>query len=219
MLNNCCFCINLRTATLVLAVLGAVTHLYGAMTLTALSDEFDDADTGAVLGLTAYSYLSGFACLAGAVGVLKNNVKHLRFFNAYYWADLGLHTMFSVASALMLFSLHTDVCKEIVSEAKDDEFDMNTCESVYIQGAWVVTIAMAINMLLKLHFAFAIHSYTKQVKQNKDDEELMDSVISTPYPTAYISTTPKDNKEQPIYVAGQEYIPDEKKQQQAEEQH
>lgn len=66
---------NYRTATLVLAVLGAVTHLYGALTLTALSDEFDDADTGAVLGLTAYSYLSGFACLAGAVGVLKVNLE------------------------------------------------------------------------------------------------------------------------------------------------
>jgi hypothetical protein len=54
-----------------LAVLGTITHLYGAMTLTALSDEFDEADTGAVLGLTAYSYFSGFACLAGAIGVLK----------------------------------------------------------------------------------------------------------------------------------------------------
>lgn len=54
-----------------MAALGAVTHLYGAMTLTALSDEFDEADTSAMLGLTAYSYLSGFACLAGAIGVLK----------------------------------------------------------------------------------------------------------------------------------------------------
>ncbi|CAO3633314.1 unnamed protein product [Mucor hiemalis] len=212
MLNNCCFCINLRTATLVLAAMGAVTHLYGAMTLTALSDEFDEADTGAVLGLTAYSYLSGFACLAGAIGVLKNNVKQLRFFNAYYWADLGLHTLFSVASAFMLFSLHTEICKEIVSEAKDDEFDMNTCESVYISSAWIVTLAMAINMLMKLHFAFAIHSYTKRISQDKQEEELANNVIVTPYPTAYISS--KDVKEQPIYVAGQEYIPDEKKQQQ-----
>jgi hypothetical protein len=127
--------------------------------------------------------------------------------------------MFSVASAVMFFSLHTDICKEIVSEAKDDEFDMNTCELVYIRGAWLVTIAMAINMLLKLHFAFAIHSYTKQVKQNIDEEETMNSVIVTPYPTAYISsTTTKDTKEQPIYVAGQEYIPDEKKQQAEEQQ-
>lgn len=41
------------------------------MTLTALSDEFDEADTAALLGLTGYSYFSGFACLAGAIGVLK----------------------------------------------------------------------------------------------------------------------------------------------------
>jgi hypothetical protein len=67
-----------RAATLVLAVLGAVTHLYGAMTLTALSDEFEETDTGAVFGLTAYSYLSGFACLAGAIGVLKVNILFLR---------------------------------------------------------------------------------------------------------------------------------------------
>lgn len=62
-----------RTATLLLAVLGTISHLYGALTLTALSDEFEDADMGAVFGLTAYSYLSGFACLAGAIGVIKVN--------------------------------------------------------------------------------------------------------------------------------------------------
>ncbi|KAI8973223.1 hypothetical protein BDF20DRAFT_824085 [Mycotypha africana] len=209
MLNNCCFCISLRTATLILAVLGAFTHLYGAMTLTALSTDFDDADTGAILGLTAYSYLSGFACLAGAIGVMKNNIRHLKFFNAYYWADLGMHTMFSIASAFMLFSLHSEICKEIVSEANDDEFDMNTCEYVYIRSAWFVIIAMAINMLLKLHFAFAIHSYTKRVKQTIDEEEMMNHVVVAPYPTAYISA---DTKEQPpMYVAGQEFIPDEKK--------
>ncbi|KAI8327400.1 hypothetical protein EDC96DRAFT_531969 [Choanephora cucurbitarum] len=201
MIKNCCFCINLRTATLALAILGTFTHLYGAMTLTALSDEFDDADTGAVLGLTAYSYLSGFACLAGAIGVLKNNTKHLRFFNAYYWADLVLHTV---------FHLHTEICQEIVSEVKDDELDMNTCEMLYIRSSWFVTLAMAINMLLKLHFAFAIHSYTKQVKQHQlEDAEAADHVVVTPYPMG----APMDVKE-PIYVAGQEFIPDEKKSQQ-----
>jgi hypothetical protein len=39
---------------------------------------------------------------------------------------------------------------------------------------------------------------------------MMNHVIVAPYPTAYISQS--DVKEQPIYVAGQEYIPDEKKQ-------
>lgn len=54
-----------------MAILGAFTHLYGALTLTALSDEFEEVDTTAIFGLTAYSYISGFACLAGAIGVLK----------------------------------------------------------------------------------------------------------------------------------------------------
>lgn len=121
--------------------------------------------------------------------------------------------MFSVASAYMLFSLHTEICKEIVSEAEDEEFDMSTCESVYIQSSWIVTLAMAFNMLLKLHFAFAIHSYTKLVKQEQEDEELMNNVvIVAPYPTAH-SMSVEDTKEQPpLYVAGKEFIPDEKKQ-------
>ncbi|GAA5798905.1 hypothetical protein HPULCUR_004312 [Helicostylum pulchrum] len=212
MLKNCCFCINLRTATLVLAALGAVTNLYSAMTLTVLFDEIDEAATTAMLGITAYSYLSGFACLAGIFGVLKNNVKQLSLFSRFYWVDLGLHTMFSIASAVMLFSLRTEVCNQVVSEAKDEEFDMDLCESVYIASAWFVTLAMAINMLLKLHFAFAIHAYTNSAKQAEQEEESMDQVlVVAPYPIAHIST--KDVKDQPIYVAGQEFVPDEKKQQ------
>lgn len=54
-----------------MAALGAVANLYSAMTLTVLSDEFDEADTAVMFGITAYSYLSGFACLAGIFGVLK----------------------------------------------------------------------------------------------------------------------------------------------------
>lgn len=61
-----------------------------------------------------------------------------------------LHTFFSVASAVLLFSLDHEICKKIVSEVKDDELDMNTCESIYISSAWIVTLAMAINMLLKV---------------------------------------------------------------------
>ncbi|KAI9478507.1 MAG: hypothetical protein EXX96DRAFT_571179 [Benjaminiella poitrasii] len=206
MLKNCCFCINLRTATLVLALMGTMTHLYGAMTLTALSDEFEEADTSTLLGLTVYSYLSGFACLAGAIGVLKKNLKHLCLFNTYYWVDLALHTIFSIASAYLLFSLHTDLCKEIVSEAQDDEFDLATCEYVYIRGAWLVTIAMAINMLLKLHFAFAIHSYMKQVKKETEEDEEATRVVVVDKPVIVYEKQPV------MYVAGQEYVPDEKKQ-------
>jgi hypothetical protein len=38
-----------------------------------MSDAFEDFDRGTVFGLTIYSYISGLACLAGAVGVFKVN--------------------------------------------------------------------------------------------------------------------------------------------------
>jgi hypothetical protein len=60
--------------------------------------------------------------------------------------------MFSISSACMFFSMHSEICSEIVSEIKDDEFDMETCETVYLRSAWVITIAMALNMLLKVFF-------------------------------------------------------------------
>ncbi|KAI8391386.1 uncharacterized protein BYT42DRAFT_556703 [Radiomyces spectabilis] len=208
MLNKCCLCIDLRTATLLLAILGAFTHLYGGLMLTAISDEFDSEDFGAVFSLTVYSFLSGIACIVGAVGVFKNDVKRLRIFSAYYWADLVLHTVFAVASAVLLFSLDSEVCSELASEA-EEPFDMELCESVYVKSAWVVVLTMAINMLLKLHYAFAIRAYTVRVQQQDQSDVAVVGIVAAP--PAY-TPVPAMEKDQPIYVAGQEYIPDEKKQ-------
>ncbi|CAO3599877.1 unnamed protein product [Absidia cylindrospora] len=183
-----------------------------------MANDFQDFDSGTVFGLTMYSYLSGLACLAGAIGVLKNNVKKLRFFNIYYWADLGLHTGFAVASAAMLFTLHTEICKEIIQDEHVD-FDMETCEAAYIQSGWIITIAMAINMLLKLHFAFAIHSYTKRMQQEQQESSFYqqnDTIVINyaPVPVPTIINEKQHTKEDVIYVAGKEFIPDDKKQQQ-----
>jgi hypothetical protein len=49
----------------------------------------------------------------------------------------------------MLFTLHSDICKEIIQDEHAD-FDMETCETIYIQSAWIITVAMAVNMLLKV---------------------------------------------------------------------
>ncbi|KAI8335463.1 hypothetical protein BC941DRAFT_430398 [Chlamydoabsidia padenii] len=193
-MKNCCFCISLRTATLMLALLGTLTHFYSGLTLSTVS--FEDYDSGVVFALTLYSYLSGWACLAGAMGVLKNNVKRLRLFNVYYWVDLVLHSFFAVGGAAMLFVLHTNICEELTLQ--DTELDMETCEAAYITSAWIVTIAMALNMLLKLHFAFAIHSYYKRIQQQTT--------------TALVVVTMDDEQKEEIkYVAGKEFIPDDKK--------
>ena len=67
--------------------------------------------------------------------------------------------LFSVASAYLLFSMHTEICEQVVRDAPSDEpMDMESCESVYGASAWLVTIAMAINMLIKV--------YSKQTKSH-----------------------------------------------------
>lgn len=81
----------------------------------------------------------------------QHNAKHLRLFSSFYWIDLALHMLFSVASAYLLFSMHTEICEQVVREAPNDEpMDMESCESVYSASAWLVTLAMAINMLIKV---------------------------------------------------------------------
>ncbi|ORX56827.1 hypothetical protein DM01DRAFT_323375 [Hesseltinella vesiculosa] len=186
-------------------MLGAMTHLYSGFTLTAMSDAFEEFDQGTLFGLTLYSYLSGFACMAGAVGVLKNNVKKLQFFNCYYWVDLALHTAFSVASAVLLFTLHTEICSEVIQD-NSLEMDMTTCEAIYVRSAWVITSAMLINMLLKLHFAFAIHAYTNRVRADQEYQQGEQTIV-----IEYTPVPAMDEKQNVMFVAGKEFIPDHKK--------
>lgn len=63
-----------RTATLVLAVLGAMSHLWSAFAMTGMLDSLENDTDGLAsiyTGLTLYSYGTGILCLAGAVGVAK----------------------------------------------------------------------------------------------------------------------------------------------------
>ncbi|CAO3613359.1 unnamed protein product [Cunninghamella echinulata] len=111
----------------------------------------------------------------------------------------------------MLFTLHTDICKEIIQE-ESVELDMETCEQVYIQSAWIIVFAMAVNMLLKLHFAFAIHSYAKQQQKEQEQEEYQQQEIVIQYsPMPMMTNNDIDEKQQVVYVAGKEFIPDDKK--------
>lgn len=102
---------------------------------------------------TCLSTLFDSVCWVMQCGFLysQHNAKHLRLFSSFYWIDLALHMLFSVASAYLLFSMHTEICEQVVREApNDDPIDMESCESVYSASAWLVTLAMAINMLIKV---------------------------------------------------------------------
>jgi len=186
MLSNCCFCIDLRTATLILAVCGTISHFYSAFALNDVPTIDNDL---VVFAISTYSWIAGFACLAGFVGVLRNNLTYLRIFSLYYWADLAIHFFFSVVFAVVAFSVGKDVCSEVV-DSPEDPVDIDTCLGIYLATSTAVVIAMGFSLFLKLHYSLAIHAYYLTLKHHT--QKLMASPENTlipvfSYPTAYAS--------------------------------
>jgi hypothetical protein len=65
-----------RTATLLLAVLGALSHFWSAFAMTGMMDSFENDEFASIYtGLTLYSYGTGILCLAGAIGVAKVSIE------------------------------------------------------------------------------------------------------------------------------------------------
>jgi len=161
MLQNCCFCIDLRTATLILAICGTLSHFYSAIRLIDIPNVENDWVMSAI---SIYLWVAGFACLAGFVGVLRSNVAHLRIFMIYYWVDLALNFFSSVVFAVVAFSISKDVCSEVVNAPEQQDLDMQSCLDIYIATCSGVVIGMGFSLLLKLHYSLAIHAYYLTVK-------------------------------------------------------
>lgn len=163
MLKNCCFCIDLRTATLILSICGTLSHFYGAFSMSTLPN----VDSDPVMWvISSYSWIAGFACLAGLVGVMRNNLTYLRVFSFYYWADLALNFFFSVVFSVVAFTVGKDVCTEIVNAPEQEGLDMETCLEVYQATSIAVVLAMGVSLLLKLHYSLAIHAYYLTIKHH-----------------------------------------------------
>ncbi|KAI8575055.1 hypothetical protein K450DRAFT_263498 [Umbelopsis ramanniana AG] len=216
MLSKCCFCVDLRTATLLLAVLGAMSHLWSAFAMTGMVDSLENDEFSSMYtGLTLYSYATGLLCLVGAVGVAKNNIKKVRVFSIYYWVELVLNFILSTSFAFVAFSISQDVCDEVAHTdlGNGENMDMDECLNVYLDTASIATVALALNLLLKLHYALAIHSYYNKLKYELAHPELALSdvdVVSCPYTP--VATMEKDANAvaPPAYVAGQKFVMDEK---------
>ncbi|KAG0182238.1 hypothetical protein DFQ29_005121 [Apophysomyces sp. BC1021] len=172
----------------------------------------DLADYGLLYGNVLYSFLSVFACMAGGVGVFKNDVKKLQLFSFFYWVDLVFHVFLSVSTVFTLAHGRREMCQEILMNNPNTNLDMETCEIVLTNSLWVTTFVLMLALLLKLHFAFAIRAYAVSVKEQQDTENNgLKQIYAVPYPPSYASTLNPDSEDQVLYVAGQEFIPDNKK--------
>ncbi|CAB4399180.1 unnamed protein product [Rhizophagus irregularis] len=187
MLSKCCFCIGLRTATLILASLGTLSYLSNAYHLSILAGNF-----GFFYSVLSTYYLAAtFACIAGIAGVLKNNAKYVRIFATFYWWQLMLGFTVSIVFSVVAFYFNKDVCEQLIEEP-DIDMDMRTCVNWYIKTVSTMVVMLAISCIIDLHFCMAVWAYYQRLKVEKQYGDIEGSsyiVYYTPVP-AYTVVPP-----------------------------
>jgi len=159
MLSKCCFCVDLRVATLILAIFGTVSHLYNAVISGSLPSSGSDSDSFMTIFYT-FSYIGAFASIAGFFGVLRRNPKLVKLFSAYAFAELALSFVFAILLSFVAFMVRRDVCDEILAQPDLElDFDMSTCLKYYDGVAAAAIVAIGIGLFVRLHFAMAIRAY------------------------------------------------------------
>ncbi|ORX91451.1 hypothetical protein K493DRAFT_317276 [Basidiobolus meristosporus CBS 931.73] len=157
-INSCCFCINLRTATLLLAALGMFSHLYSALVIRQMPTT--QGSFFYTLWIV-YSYLSIVLCGAGAFGVYKNKSKLVKMFALYYWVDLAFGFFLSILFSVKAFHLEDSVCQELGNDA-NGRINLETCHQFYNNAALAVLVALGLSLVIRLHYSLAVWSFYRQ---------------------------------------------------------
>jgi hypothetical protein len=159
MLTKCCFCVNLRVATLILAILGTTSHLYNAVISVTIPTVTPDADT-IMTFFSTFSYIGAFASMAGFLGVLQRNPRLVKIFSAYAFAELALSFFFAILLSFVAFMVRRDVCSEILTMPDLElDLDMSSCLESYDIVVAATIVAIGIGLFVRLHFAMAIRAY------------------------------------------------------------
>ncbi|OZJ04386.1 hypothetical protein BZG36_02407 [Bifiguratus adelaidae] len=199
MLSACCFCIDLRVATLILAMLGVFSNLCNYVSAANYTSTHALVPTA----IAFYSLFSAAACFMGLLGVKSRNVKFLSVFSVYQWFDLSLQFFFAILFSVVAFAVKQDVCDEILSDEEYKESfselmgtDMNNeeCSEMYIATASAIVIGLGISILLKLHYALAVYSYFLKVRSEQESE----TTVPRPVIAAYVPFFMKANGYQPV---------------------
>ncbi|KAK9722510.1 hypothetical protein K7432_002614 [Basidiobolus ranarum] len=160
-IGTCCFCISVRTATLILATLGALGNLLTILTY-GLQPVYSFGYTQNVI-----SYLFFLICCAGVYGVWKENIRMIRTFVVYYWMTFTISMISVVMFSLTVFQREDSVCEE-VSSNPEFEMDMDTCYQYYFKIALGTVIASCISLVFNLYCGIAVWSYYRQISLPSD---------------------------------------------------
>ncbi|KAG9000642.1 hypothetical protein FRB94_009599 [Tulasnella sp. JGI-2019a] len=189
---------SLRTATLILAFLGAVinfliaTQLLGLWFSFRLSWESESeweglswrVDGARALGVVvcAYFYVGGLASIIGVVGVIKQRQSNVRLFRDYSIADLAFAftatTLFAFASTQSV--IRASLCEELsrqpdVLRNLSDHAGLNVenCEGFLAKGTVGVVMVMFVVLFLRLQFTLTVLNYYAHLRGSQSQPTIL----------------------------------------------
>ncbi|KAF0552130.1 wd40 repeat-like protein [Gigaspora margarita] len=172
MLKNCCFCIDLKSGTSIIAVLCIVAYL-----LLSFS-------SFGVEPVSAFIYLCKVAiCVIGFIGVFKDNVVFVSIFSYYYWAKVVLEFFSSIVFSFSLFIVDAkSICRDMI-DGHETDMDLETCISMITKGRIFLMIFVAVICFIELHFAFVVWAYYKKLRAEIFGERLVNEEATPSYGT------------------------------------
>ncbi|KAG8698286.1 hypothetical protein FRC08_006020 [Ceratobasidium sp. 394] len=185
--SNCCFVSSRRTATLVLAGLGAVGNAYAAIHIVAMwltmrreaESEWEGSadvwtlDVARTLGalVCVYMGVASVACAAGFYGTLKRLPAHVRVFRDYSIADLVFVTLSTLmfAFACVQPTLRGAVCEELSRQPElmrnlaDTGLTIDNCEVYFERGVVGIVAVMSVLLICRMQFTLLVTDYYSQL--------------------------------------------------------
>ncbi|KAI9225968.1 MAG: hypothetical protein DHS80DRAFT_33183 [Piptocephalis tieghemiana] len=166
-LETCCFCIDIRQGTLILAGIGVVSHLYNAVALLSTPSGEGKGPLVLFILLGLYSLVAGLASLGGVVGLLKRDFRLLRFFAYYYAVDVLVG--FLALGGFLLYSLLSPeyVCRE-VSKSPESKVAFETCMRVYSSAMWSLFLSLLVASAVKVHYCLVIWTHYTTLRDQRE---------------------------------------------------
>ncbi|CAE6514884.1 unnamed protein product [Rhizoctonia solani] len=224
----CCFRSSKRTATLVLAGLGAVGNAYAAIHLVTLwwrmrketesewegSADIWTLDIARILGglVCTYMAIASVACAAGFYGALKRLPAHVRVFRDYSIADLVFVTLSTLlfAFACVQPTLRGAVCEELSRQPElmrnliDTGLTIENCDIYFERGVVGIVGVMSVLLICRMQFTLLVTDYYSQLVRtgpSADYEEFSGGEESTGQRIFLLPSRDAQSKGQPLIYA------------------
>jgi len=161
---QCCFCISLRTGTLILGSLSAASAFAAALVLAVSGDSYASAALYLLLGAVA---------VRGVQGVLQSDPAKLRGFVILNWVEFGFTLFFMTATTIMFAAIpQRDLVNQICSDERyyspaDRERCFTEKEAEVMFSKVFMTFALFVNAIIKVHYCLVLQTYYTQLATGK----------------------------------------------------